>query len=259
MKSKKKLLLTGIAAMSLLALGVGATSTFAWFQTSTAATVSKSGATGSVAITENAGSEITMNATIHLVFEDPSNASFPLTTWTKTGEEVSNSLYTGAYAAGATYADARLTKLATQTDGYATIKVSAWIEDTSSSGEKAAEGHTVAWRAAINALTTASDYTKEFTFAYDDEAAVGEGNTRLLEADTAFYYAAKASGAADAISESAEKTSPVKAVSVNAKTLLENYEDDSHLLQLGYLYVRAEGGLRAHTNGANYKITLKVS
>lgn len=45
---KKKLLLTGVAAMALLAVGVGATSTFAWFQANALVGAIKNGATDSI-------------------------------------------------------------------------------------------------------------------------------------------------------------------------------------------------------------------
>ena len=48
MRKNKKLLLASVAAMGALALGVGATSTFAWFQASSATTVNKAGATGTL-------------------------------------------------------------------------------------------------------------------------------------------------------------------------------------------------------------------
>ena len=231
-----------------------------------AATTNTIGTNNSVSIAKDSTVAATMKAKIHLVLSDATNSeSMPLTTWHDDDPEGSHDwvLYTGGYLEGDTNANARLAKLGTQTQGYITYKVSAWLEDTSSSDEKSTTGHQAAWKQSIAAASTAGTSEKTFTFAYDSTTAIAEGKTRLASGDTKFYFE-EDENTVNAISKTLEEAAEsVRSVDVDANDLVTNYSEYENsgtqpMLQLGYLFVRAEGKNTDHGTG-DYVLTLKVT
>ena len=67
MKSKKKFLLLGVGAMSVLAIGVGATSTFAWYRAESSARLTGEATKGNISVTK-----------VESVVESPLTADFEL-------------------------------------------------------------------------------------------------------------------------------------------------------------------------------------
>lgn len=235
----------------------------AWFQIAATGTVEANTANSALSIQENSQGSISEKAEITVVLEDVTAENMLLSTWvdedTNENDEVHSwYLHSGAHAAGAANNTAVLSRITTQTNGYITVKVSAYLKDTTSETEKAkdGDGHAAAWAAAINAMQ--SNFAADYTFAYNSSYS-SDSTTALQSTETKFYYVADTSSADVTIDKTLEAAGNAS-FQVNAKTLLADSKTDSgHMAQLGFLVVRAEGSLNGHENGTSYVAPIKLT
>lgn len=242
------------------------TSTFAWFKASSATTLDTSAVTNAGIGVEKTVSELTYKAKVHVEADTTGLESIELTTWgAASGKGTAtdtSKLYTAVRPANAGDSDnatnVTFTACTTVNDEVLKIPLKAWIEDTSS--DKTDLGHGAAWEAGVEGMT--SNYTVTVTYSYDQDVDIG---TLLLDTEVFFYvnenntadYASNKEGISGA-------SGITQHVQVDARDLVGDTDyigttsENATKLTVGYLYVRAEGNLRAH-NQASYTATITAA
>ena len=271
MRKNKKLLLASVAALGALAIGVGATSTFAWFKVSTSVSGTMAGANGTATVAVNSDAVDTeLNAQVHLIVGSPvgekTGSNITLTQW-KTGssQTISAADRSKVETVVKDVAGDHARALTNSENAYLAFPLSAWLEDTTASQTQTTQDQ---WEAKIHNSTTDITYTFSWDSDYDPTEGGTVDNVAALAKAEVFYYLANANTsyaqASEAISAASEPAGHKLSIDVEA------FVDGTHVyyshdenapankLDLGYLLVRIDGAAGNYDHVITTSYTTKL-